>query len=106
MDRLEQVIGADSWSAGMLVNANVHPDSPGRVELGYRESGYPRVGSWTSAEAATDYPFDELIASFNVSTPGLTGVTLEIRVEQDGVWSPWLYLQSWGRTLTPPDRTT
>ena len=106
VDRLEQVIGADSWSAGMLVNANVHPDSPGRVELGYRESGYPRVGSWTSAEAATDYPFDELIASFNVSTPGLTGVTLEIRVEQDGVWSPWLYLQSWGRTLTPPDRTT
>ena len=106
VDRLEQVIGVDAWSAGTLVNANVHPDAPARVELGYRESEYPRTGSWTSTETEAAYPFDELIASFNVSTPGVTGATLDIRVEQDGVWSPWVYLQSWGKTLTPPDRST
>lgn len=106
VDRLEQVTDADAWSAGTSVNANVQPDSPARVELGYRESGYPRIGSWTGVETETDFPFDELIASFNVATPGATGITLEIRVKQEGAWSPWLYLQSWGKTLTPPDRTT
>jgi hypothetical protein len=45
-----------------------------------------------------------LIASFNVSTPGKSGVVLDIRVKVDGEWSPWLYFQSWGKTLTPPTR--
>jgi hypothetical protein len=106
VDRLEQVTDADGWSAGTMVNANVHPDSPVRVELGFRESEYPRIGSWTSPETAAAFPFDELIASFNVSVPGSTGVTFDIRVRQDGVWSPWVYLNSWGKTLTPPDRIT
>jgi hypothetical protein len=106
VDRLEQVVDLDAWSAGTLLNANVHPDAPPRVELGYRESDYPRVGSWTGPEITSVYAFNELIASFNVATPGSTGVTLDIRVEQAGVWSPWVYMQSWGKTLTPPDRVT
>lgn len=106
VDRLEQVIDADAWSAGTLLNANVQPDSPARVELGYRESDYPRLGTWTGPETSTAFPFNELIASFNVSTPGSTGVTLDVRVEQDGVWSPWVYMQSWGKTLIPPDRVS
>jgi hypothetical protein len=106
VDRLEQVIGADAWSAGTLVNANVHPDAPARVELGYRESDFPRLGTWTGPEVESAFPFDELIASFNVTTPGSTGAALDVRVEQDGAWSPWLYLQSWGKTLTPPDRVS
>ena len=106
IDRLEQVIDADAWSAGTLVNANVLPDPHARVELGYRESDYPRLGSWTGPEIDAAFPFDELIASFNVTTPGSSGVTLDVRVQQDGAWSPWVYLQSWGKTLTPPDRST
>lgn len=85
VDRLEQVVDADSWSAGTLVNANVFPDSPARVELGYREADYPRTGSWTEPPKETAYPFDELIASFNVTTPAQSGAVLEMRVLQSGV---------------------
>jgi hypothetical protein len=104
LDKLDQVVSADDWSAGTLANANVHPDPHAQVELGYRESDYPRLGNWTGPEVEAAFPFDELIASFNVTTPGSTGVTLDVRVEQDGAWSPWMYLQSWGKTLTPVDR--
>lgn len=104
LDKLEQVISADDWSAGTLADANVLPDPHACVELGYRKSDYPRLGSWTGPEVEAAFPFDELIASFNVTTPGATGVTLDVRVEQDGIWSPWVYLQSWGKTLTPVDR--
>jgi hypothetical protein len=106
VDRLEQVIDVDAWSAGTLLNANVHPGAPAHVELGYRESDYPRVGSWTGPKTASAFAFNELIASFNVIAPGSSGVTLDVRVEQDDVWSPWMFLQSWGKTLTPPDRIT
>ena len=40
------------------------------------------------------------------ATPGDdTGVTLEIRVKQGETWSPWLFMQSWGRVVFPPTRT-
>ncbi|HEX5242514.1 MAG TPA: C39 family peptidase [Tepidisphaeraceae bacterium] len=106
VDRLEQVTDVDAWSAGALVNANVFPDNPARVELGYRESDYPRSGSWTGPIKETAYPFDELIASFNVTTPAQGGAVLEIRVLQAGVWSPWVYMQCWGKTLASPGRVT
>lgn len=106
VDRLDQVTDADAWSAGTLVNANVFPDSPARVELGYRESDFPRSGSWTGPIKDAAFPFDELIASFNVTTPTLTGAVLEIRVLQNGVWSPWVYMQCWGKTLASPGRVT
>jgi len=106
VDRLEQVTDADAWSAGTLVNANVFPDSPARVELGYRESDFPRSGSWTGPIKDAAFPFDELIASFNVTTPTATGAVLEMRVLQNGVWSPWVYMQCWGKTLASPGRVT
>jgi len=106
VDRLDQVTDADAWSAGTLVNANVFPDSPARVELGYRESDFPRSGSWTGPIKDAAFPFDELIASFNVTTPTATGAVLEMRVLQAGVWSPWVYMQCWGKTLASPGRVT
>lgn len=106
VDRLEQVTDADAWSAGTLANANVFPDSPARVELGYRESDFPRSGSWTGPIKDAAFPFDELIASFNVTTPTATGAVLEMRVLQNGIWSPWAYMQCWGKTLASPGRVT
>lgn len=105
-DKLVQITDADGWSDGTLTNANVVPDQPARVELGYRESDFPRIGTWQGAPVDGEFPFTELIASFNVTTPLETGVTLDVRVEQNGVWSPWVFMQSWGKTLTPPDRLT
>lgn len=106
VDKLVQIEDADSWSDGTLEDVNVYADAPARIELGYREAGFPRIGTWTGSQIETDFPFTELIASFNPTTPPNTGIVLEIRVEQDGVWSPWVFLQDWGRTLTPPERTT
>lgn len=106
LDRLEQVTDADAWSAGTLVNANVFPDSPARVELGYRESDFPHSGSWTGPIKDAASPFDELIASFNVTTPPSTGAVLEMRVLQGVVWSPWVYMQCWGKTLASLGRMT
>lgn len=106
VDRLVQIQDADAWSEGTLENANVKAEEPARIELGYRQSAFPRIGSWTGSQIEADFPFTELIASFNPTTPPNTGITLEMRVEQDGIWSPWLFLQNWGKTLTPPERTT
>ena len=105
VDVLEHTDTADAWSAGTLVNANVLPDYPARVGLGFRERGYPREGSWTGPEVKTKFPFSDLIASFNPHTPPNTGVELEVRVQQDGTWSPWLFMQSWGRVVFPPARS-
>ena len=106
IDKLMQIDTAAAWSDATLTNANVHPDSPARIELGYKDNDFPRVGTWTGAETTAEFPIIELIASFNPTCPPNTGVTLEIRVEQENVWSPWIFMQAWGKTLTPPDRPT
>lgn len=105
VDILEHTESADTWSAGTLVNANIHPDAPARVSLGFRERGYPREGTWTGPEVRTKCDFTDLIASFNPHTPPDTGAELEIRVQQNGTWSPWLFMQSWGRVVFPPERS-
>src|SRR3569833_2893833 len=76
VDRLDQVPDADAWSAGTLVNANVFPDSPVRVELGYRESDFPCSGSLFWAFKYASFRFVDLIAWFNVTTPALSGAVL------------------------------
>jgi len=109
LDKLVQVDTADKWSDGTTFNANVCDASaggPARVELGFKDNDFPRTGTWTSPEVKAQFPFTDLIASFNPTTPGNSGATLEVRVEQGGVWSPFIYMQSWGKVLTPMDRPT
>lgn len=103
IDKLVQFQSADDFSDGSLHNALIKPDAPAHIELGYKQNQYPRTGTWTSDETAAAFGFTNLIASFNVQTPGRTGVVLELRVEQDGTWSPWVYMQSWGSALLPLD---
>ncbi|MEA2734676.1 MAG: hypothetical protein QOE14_1127 [Humisphaera sp.] len=105
VDILEHIDSADGWSAGTMTNVTVIADEPPRIALGYRERLFPREGVWTGPEVETKFPFTELIASFNPHTPDDTGVTLEIRVKQGDAWSPWLFMQSWGRVIFPPTRT-
>ena len=88
-----------------MTNVAVIADEPPRVALGYRERSFPREGTWTGPEVETEIPFTDLIASFNPHAPDDTGVTLEIRVKQGETWSPWLFMQSWGRVVFPPART-
>ncbi len=103
VDKLVQFESTDSFSDGSLRNAKIIPGSSTRVELGYKEGDFPRTGSWTSEETKAAFPFGNLIASFNVATPGNTGVLLEVRVEQGGTWSPWVQMQCWGKNLIPLD---
>jgi len=100
VDQLDMIDSAETWSYGTLENANVQPDYPARIELGFKEKDFPRQGSWTGDIIPAKFPFTELIASFNLKTPGQTGVILDIRVKQGETWSPWLYMQSWGKTGT------
>jgi hypothetical protein len=106
IDILEHVDTAAGWSEGTMTNVAIVADEPARIALGYRERFFPREGTWTGPEIETEFPFTDLIASFNPHTPGDdTGVTLEIRVKQGDAWSPWLFMQSWGRVIFPPART-
>jgi hypothetical protein len=103
VDKLIHFDTTDAFSDGSLRNAKIIPDSPPRIELGYKESDFPRTGAWTSEETKAAFRFTNLIASFNVATPGNTGVLLEIRVEQAGAWSPWVQVQCWGKNVIPLD---
>jgi hypothetical protein len=106
VDILEPVDSPDGFSAGTMTNvAVVADDVAPRIQLGYREKNFPREGIWTGPEVETDIEFRDLIASFNAYAPDDTGVTLEIRVKQGETWSPWLFMQSWGRVVFPPNRT-
>jgi Peptidase_C39 like family len=61
-------------------------------------SEYPRRGVWMSGEQETDFPFTQMIASWNVKCPPGTGIRFFVRVREKakGYWSPWLYTGYWG----------
>jgi hypothetical protein len=100
VDRLVMIDSPDAFLSGERKFVEVEP--AGRMVLrDTRERTYPRYGSWTSPESRTEFPFTELIPSWNVDTPPNTGVRFDVRVREaaSGQWSPWLYAGSWGRVL-------
>jgi hypothetical protein len=106
VDILQHVESAADWSAGTMTNVAIVADEVApRIQLAYQEKNFPREGTWTGPEVETDCEFTDLITSFNPHAPDDTGMTLEIRVKQGETWSPWLFMQSWGRVVFPPTRT-
>ncbi|MFT3788780.1 MAG: C39 family peptidase [Tepidisphaeraceae bacterium] len=61
---------------------------------------YPLRGSWRSGQIATKFAFTELLPSWNVIAPPMTGARLTVRTRSasTGEWSPWVDIGSWGRT--------
>ena len=104
VDKLVHTDSIDAWADGASKNVNIRDDAPARIELGFRQRGFPRDGTWTSDEMRTSFPFTRLISSFNVATPPDTGVTLEVRVKHGVTWSPWIDMQSWGKVVQPLNR--
>jgi hypothetical protein len=49
-----------------------------------------------SAPVEAGGPFDQFLMSWNVHVPTDAGVLLEVSVQGDGPWSPWLHLADWG----------
>ncbi len=104
VDRMITVTDTDSWAAGESVrvvatasDALTLDDPPG--------TNYPRNGRWTSPVYETDFPITEVLPSWNVDAPPLTGVKFFVRSRdaRSSDWSPWLYIGSWGKTL-PADK--
>lgn len=112
-DRTEHVDTADVFAAGKFEGTVAAPTG---VTLAPAEHGYPVEGTWTGPEVNTPIAFTELMASFNLTVGPESGGILEVRVrtegdgggdggEDRGGWSPWMYMQSWGKTLSLVGRT-
>lgn len=116
VDRLALTDTADAFRAGDRDGARVTDGKRPRVVLAQTDPvGFPRRGTWTGPETAADFPFTELVPSWNVVTPKDTGVFFQVRLRDAAsrAWSPWLFVGRWGRTVhsrpgerLPNDRIT
>ncbi len=109
VDRLYVMADGEAFSGGELERVIVKegPDGAMVVLADERENRFPRRGRYTSPEIVADFPFTELLPSWNVDTPPETGINFHVRVRdmESGLWSPWLYVGQWGRTLHWVQRT-
>jgi hypothetical protein len=116
VDRLALTDTADAFRAGEAERVLVTDGKQPRVALAQTDpAGYPRRGTWTGPETVADFPFTELVPSWNVVTPKDTGVFFHVRTRdaKSRAWSPWLFVGRWGRTVhsrpderLPRDRIT
>jgi hypothetical protein len=59
-------------------------------------SGTYRYGAWTSPIYPLSFPFNELVSSWNATTPAGTWVQSEVRPQiDDGHWAKWYVLGRW-----------
>jgi hypothetical protein len=105
VDRLVMTDSPDAFRAGTLTRVALTGDVVTLADG--RERSWPKTGEWVSPQVKTEFPFTELVPSWNVHTPPDTGATFDVRVRDaaSGEWTEWLYMGSWGRTLTPVNRT-
>jgi hypothetical protein len=107
VDDLVLIDAPDAFRAGTLTRVALR-GSPAAIELDdARERSWPKSGEWLSPQTKAKFAFTELVPSWNVMTPPDTGTTFDVRVRDaaTGEWTDWLYMGSWGRTLTPVNRT-
>lgn len=61
---------------------------------------FPARGVWESGVTRVPGGFTELLPSWNVEAPPMTGLTLQVRVAHEGPegleWSPAMYIGEWG----------
>jgi hypothetical protein len=102
VDRLALTDTADAFRAGKTDCARITDAKTARVVLTQTDHvGFPRRGTWTGPETVADFPFTELVPSWNVITPKDTGVFFHLRTRDAAsrAWSPWLFVGRWGRTV-------
>lgn len=95
-------------SAGTMERVALESSGPARLILRDPRGQFPRTGSWTGPETSTAFPFTSLLPSYNPRCPEGTGLRFDVRTRDagTGLWSPWFYLGSWGKTLGSEKRLT
>lgn len=107
VDRLFMLDSAEAWEKGELTRLKIEADGKPLLVLDdTRERGFPKSGRYVSHEVEAEFPFTELLPSWNCRTPDNTGFIFEVRVRDAASrqWSPYLYMGQWGRTVNWPGR--
>jgi hypothetical protein len=102
VDRLTLTDTADAFRVGKTDGARITDGKTACVVLTQTDHiGFPRRGTWTGPETVADFPFTELVPSWNLITPKDTGVFFHLRTRDAAsrAWSPWLFVGRWGRTV-------
>ena len=63
-------------------------------------------GTWTSAPQSVPFAFDELVASWNATTPGGSWITIEMAASGSGRTTKWYTMGIWTSDVTPAHRTS
>jgi hypothetical protein len=109
VDRLVMIDTLETLSQGTRKGVTIVSGPPAELAL-YEPANreYPRRGMWESDEQVAEFPFTELVPSWNVATPANTGIKFEVRTRDAASkeWSPWLYIGEWGKVLNSEDRLT
>ncbi|BBB90995.1 MAG TPA: peptidase C39 family protein [Methylomusa anaerophila] len=87
---------AADFAGGSMEGTVPGQTGQGAVELAQAGGKYISAGTYTSIPVATA-PFQEMIISWNSTTPDGTAVTIEGQVLVDNAWSEWF---SWGTWST------
>ncbi len=105
VDRMIVLDDAADWSTGEFKRIKVNDDGQLTLDDPPSRERYPRSGTWTSPEYVTDFPFTQVLPSWNMNVQAESGVKFFIRSRdmKSGDWSPWLYIGSWGKT-SPNDK--
>ena len=103
VDKLVMVDTAEAFGRGTLKGVEMTTGAGGAPALVLDTKGetedFPRRGTWTSEEVVTEFPFTELVPSWNLAAPADTGVYFDVRSRdaKSGEWSPWMYIGYWGQ---------
>ena len=107
VDRLVFIDSGDQFRAGKLDRTAVAPgEQPALLLNDERERGWPLEGMWTSPEMEAEFPFTNLLPSWNAVTPPETGIQVDARARDaaTGQWTEWLYMGAWGREAYEMER--
>jgi len=102
VDRLGLTDSADAFRAGDMKDVVVTDGKAPRAVLAQTSQvGFPRRGTWTGPETVADFPFTDLVPSWNAMTPKDTGVFFQVRTRdaKSREWSKWMFVGRWGRTI-------